>query len=217
MPTWSTDSLTCKSWRPSLTRYEYVPKPPQLSTRSARKAPVSNENLCALDWKWAISRLLSAAPVTGDTKNAMLWFRQAYASSPSVYTCFNLIVLADEIGDTATRDEAIRLLLTNYRRQGPVACRIYEILRRSLHEGAAGSVDLEAVDAILQSGSPPRGGRMAPPPPAPRPWVTDGSTIRSFREITRESVSNGDRVTLHPRNSALVLNLDVTQCAGLEP
>jgi tetratricopeptide (TPR) repeat protein len=92
--------------------------------------------------------------LSGDTKTAMLWFRQAYSSSPTVYTCFNLILLADEIGDTATRDEAIRILLTNFRRQGPVACRIYEILRRSLHEGAAGSVDLEAVDAILENVPP---------------------------------------------------------------
>jgi hypothetical protein len=65
-----------------------------------------------------------------------------------------MIVVADEIGDTATRDEAIRILLTNYRRQGPVACRIYEVLRKSLIEGAAAPIDLGAIDEILENVSP---------------------------------------------------------------
>ena len=42
----------------------------------------------------------------GDTKNAMIWFRNAYEKAPGPYTCFNLILLADEIGDSATREEA---------------------------------------------------------------------------------------------------------------
>ena len=56
-------------------------------------------------------RSVTFTGLPGIRTNAMLWFRHAYASSPSVYTCFNLITLADETGDTVTREEAIRLLL----------------------------------------------------------------------------------------------------------
>jgi len=92
--------------------------------------------------------------LAGDSKNAMLWFRHAYASSPSVHTCFNLITLADESGDTVTREEVIRLLLGKHRKQGPVAARIYEELRKGLNQGAGGSLDLKAIDAILENVPP---------------------------------------------------------------
>ena len=85
----------------------------------------------------------------GDTKNAMIWFRNAYEKAPGPYTCFNLILLADEIGDSATREEAIRVLLTNYRRQAPVACEMYQILSKGLNENKPGAVDLNAIDEIL--------------------------------------------------------------------
>ncbi len=50
--------------------------------------------------------------LSGDSKTAMIWFRNAYTRTPGPHTCFNLILLADEIGDSATRDEMIRVLLS---------------------------------------------------------------------------------------------------------
>ncbi len=39
-----------------------------------------------------------------DTKTAMLWFRTAFARTPNPSTCFNLITLGDEIGDSRRGD-----------------------------------------------------------------------------------------------------------------
>lgn len=89
-----------------------------------------------------------------DPKTAMLWFRNAYAKTPSAFTCLNLITLGDEMGDSATRDEAIRILLSRFRRPAPVACEIYEILRKSLNDGKPESVDLNAIDEILDRSVP---------------------------------------------------------------
>ena len=66
--------------------------------------------------------------LTGDTKRAMIWFKKAHEAKPTANTCFNLILLGDEIGDTDTRDEAIRVLLNRFRRPFPRVCQIYEIL-----------------------------------------------------------------------------------------
>jgi hypothetical protein len=60
----------------------------------------------------------------GDTQKAKTWFRNAYDQTPRYGTCLNMILIADEIGDTASRDEALRILLTNYRKTAPRVCRI---------------------------------------------------------------------------------------------
>jgi tetratricopeptide (TPR) repeat protein len=99
--------------------------------------------------------------LSGDPKTAMLWFRAAHTRAAGAYTCFNLILLADEIGDAVTRDEMIRVLLARYRRQAPVACQIYEILRNALNQDKPGSVDLKAIDAILAKAPPPSRGLNA--------------------------------------------------------
>ena len=41
------------------------------------------------------------------------------------------------------------MLLTNYRRQAPVACEMYQILSKGLNENKPGAVDLNAIDEIL--------------------------------------------------------------------
>ena len=92
--------------------------------------------------------------LSGDTKKAMTWFRKAYESTPNFNTCLSLIWLGDEIGDTETRDEAVRSLLKNYRRNSPRTCQIYEILRRTFGQPQPVSVDLKAVARILQTVPP---------------------------------------------------------------
>ena len=93
--------------------------------------------------------------LTGDTKRAMIWFKKAHEAKPTANTCFNLILLADEIGDTDTRDETIRILLNRFRRPFPRVCQIYEILRRSFHDPARpASIDVKAIDKIMQPMAP---------------------------------------------------------------
>ncbi len=93
--------------------------------------------------------------LTGDRKKAMTWFRKAHESTPTAHTCFNLILLGDEIGDTDTRDEAVRMLLQRFRSNAPKACQIYAILRKSFYdEVKPASVDLEAIDEVLRNVSP---------------------------------------------------------------
>ena len=41
----------------------------------------------------------------GDPKKAVPYFRKAYDAAPSPVTCIPLILIADELGDAATRDE----------------------------------------------------------------------------------------------------------------
>jgi hypothetical protein len=93
--------------------------------------------------------------LSGDTKKAMTWFRKAQETVPTPYTCFNLILLGDEIGDTETRDEAVRIPLKSHRKNAPKACQIYEILRRSFgDQGKPASVDLKAIDGVLRTAPP---------------------------------------------------------------
>ena len=55
----------------------------------------------------------------GDPKKAGTYFRKAYDASPSAMTCIPLILVADELGDAAARDEWIRTLTTRHRGQSP--------------------------------------------------------------------------------------------------
>ena len=67
--------------------------------------------------------------LNGDTQKALTCFRQAHRSAPDAYTCFNLIVLADEIGDNETRErpcESCSGIIASHAK----ACQVYEILRR---------------------------------------------------------------------------------------
>ena len=92
--------------------------------------------------------------LSGDTKKAMTCFRKGDRSNPNAYTCFNLILLGDEIGDTEARDETVRILLKSYRGVVPKACQVDEILRNSFGQPKPASVDLKAIDAVLVN-SPP--------------------------------------------------------------
>ena len=128
----------------------------------------------------------------GDTKNAMIWFRNAYEKAPGPYTCFNLILLADEIGDSATREEAIRVLLTNYRRQAPVACEMYQILSKGLNENKPGAVDLNAIDEIL--------GQVPPASPAQclvgRPLPQESRQARRRPQISEARARAARRIRM---------------------
>ncbi len=85
----------------------------------------------------------------GDPKKAEQYFRKAYDSAPSATTCTPLILVADERGDTTTRDEWVRTLINRHRNQAPNTARIFEILATAAGPDKPGATDLQAVDKML--------------------------------------------------------------------
>ena len=84
----------------------------------------------------------------GQPKEALNWFRKAYLNTQSGPGCVELMLVADEIGDTATRDDCLMKLTTKHRAEGPKTARICEIFQKSLQKGD-GSLDIKALDQIL--------------------------------------------------------------------
>ena len=82
----------------------------------------------------------------GDPKKAGPYFRKAYDAAPSAMTCIPLILVADELGDAAARDEWIRTLTTRHRGQSPNSARIFEILGKATGPGRPDATDLQAVE-----------------------------------------------------------------------
>jgi tetratricopeptide (TPR) repeat protein len=87
--------------------------------------------------------------LSGDPKQAVPFFRKAYDAAPSATACVPLILIADQVGDAAARDEWIRTLLTRYRKQAPNTARIFEIFGTAVEKGNLDAVDLQAVDQVL--------------------------------------------------------------------
>ena len=58
------------------------------------------------------------------------------------------MLVADEIGDTATRDDCLMKLTTKHRAEGPKTAQICEIFQKSLQKGD-GSLDIKGLDQIL--------------------------------------------------------------------
>ena len=63
--------------------------------------------------------------------------------------CIPLILIADQLGDAAARDEWIQTLLTRHRNQSPNTARIFEILRKAASQSKLEAIDLQAIDQIL--------------------------------------------------------------------
>ena len=84
----------------------------------------------------------------GQPKEALNWFRKAYLKTPSGPSCVALMLVADEIGDTATRDDCLMKLTTKHRADGPRTAQICEIFQKSLQKGD-GSLKIKDLDQIL--------------------------------------------------------------------
>jgi hypothetical protein len=63
--------------------------------------------------------------------------------------CTPLILVADELGDMASRDEWVRTLITRHGNQAANTARIFEILGKATGPGKPDAADLQAVDRIL--------------------------------------------------------------------
>jgi hypothetical protein len=72
----------------------------------------------------------------------------------------SLALLADELGDTARRDEAFESLWTKHRGQAPRANQVCRVLRRWLAGGGKGEPDLAPVNAAIERLHPDRRGDL---------------------------------------------------------
>jgi tetratricopeptide (TPR) repeat protein len=87
----------------------------------------------------------------GKPKEALSWFQKAYQKTPAAHRGACVMLVADEIGDTATRDESLKTLVGKHRSEALKTVSICAMFLKALEPGQAGSLDLEAIDRVLQS------------------------------------------------------------------
>lgn len=86
---------------------------------------------------------------SGSIRSALDGFNHLYSAKPNPADGLDVMLLADEIGDTARRDEVLKDLCTKMRAQAPKSSAICDLMRESLATGKP--LDLKKVDAILGS------------------------------------------------------------------
>jgi len=82
----------------------------------------------------------------GEPKQALMLFRQLYASSPSTIFCADVWIAADMIDDGATRDEFFKNMETRHRAESPHSGLLWHLFRESLDRDNGKSLDLAAVE-----------------------------------------------------------------------
>jgi tetratricopeptide (TPR) repeat protein len=92
--------------------------------------------------------------LSGSPKRAQDVFDAQYKAAPSPSTGVQLVLAADEAGDTSRRDEVMKQLCTTMKDQAPKTLAIFQLMRDAL--AADKPLDLPAVDAILKT-IPPEG------------------------------------------------------------
>src|SRR6185312_3528369 len=92
--------------------------------------------------------------LSGSTKKALDSFNDLYAATPNPSIGLPLLLVADEAGDKARRDEVLKDLCTKMKAQAPKTLAIGELMRGSLADDKP--LDLKSVDTILES-IPPEG------------------------------------------------------------
>ncbi len=90
--------------------------------------------------------------LAGDRARALASFRKA-ADSPSKSSvgCLGAVMVADDLGDAATRDEYAKALITQHRDQAPKTARLWEMFRDALARGPKQTPPVKDVDQVLQS------------------------------------------------------------------
>jgi tetratricopeptide (TPR) repeat protein len=96
--------------------------------------------------------------LSGSNKKALDSFNQLYAAAPTASLGLSLMLLADEAGDTARRDEVLKDLCTKMRAKAPKSIEACDLMRESLAAGKP--LDLKRVDAIVQSTHPDGQGNL---------------------------------------------------------
>jgi hypothetical protein len=99
--------------------------------------------------------------LAGSPRKALANFRKAYETKTSITAAFALVLMADELGDTAQRDAVIDELCTRHRDKAPKSIRILQMLRDSLFRDVPEAPDLNAVDQIIEGSTPEARGNMA--------------------------------------------------------
>jgi tetratricopeptide (TPR) repeat protein len=87
----------------------------------------------------------------GRPKEALSWFQKAYQKAPTTHSGACVMLVADEIGETVTRDESLKTLVGKHRSEAPKTVGICEMFLKALEPGKEGSLDVQAIDRVLQS------------------------------------------------------------------
>ncbi len=89
--------------------------------------------------------------------------RRAYQSKPGPPECTYPLLVADQVGDRAARDECLQTFRDRHGTQSPKSRQVLDLLFSKDAAGGAPSPDLKAIDAILESIRPEIRGNTAFP------------------------------------------------------
>ena len=59
-------------------------------------------------------------------------------------------MVADDLGDAKAREEFFKTFISKYREQAPQITQVWEMFQPAVEQGKEGSVDLKAVDKVLE-------------------------------------------------------------------
>ena len=92
---------------------------------------------------------------SGSLKKARDAFAKAIEANPSeTMAIAHLALVADELGEAASRDELLTRFCTEYKARAPKSVELAEVFRGWLAGGSKGAVDLAAVDRVIATLEP---------------------------------------------------------------
>jgi tetratricopeptide (TPR) repeat protein len=87
--------------------------------------------------------------LSGDRKKALDSFRKAYESPRGMESGFYGLLVADTLGDTATRDELFKSFVRKHHRDAPRTIQIWELLRQAAGGPQRSGWDTKPIDQII--------------------------------------------------------------------
>jgi hypothetical protein len=89
--------------------------------------------------------------LNGQRNEAFASFKKFYEASPSPWACMMVLMVADDLGDAKARDEFFKIFIAKHRDKSTHFAQIWEMFHGALTGDQAGSVDVKAVDKLLES------------------------------------------------------------------
>jgi hypothetical protein len=89
--------------------------------------------------------------LNGETKEANTTFKKSYETSHTGWLALMLLMAAVDLDDSTMREEFDKTLVSKHREQAPKSVQIWELFHQALDRNKEGTVDLKAVDQVLES------------------------------------------------------------------